>query len=117
MLHVGPRAGKGILVGAVGGAAIFSMVGVVLVVIGWPVALFAGLALAGAAIGGTVGAFIGVERGVGMSEGWEQTFHEPRTMAVPVEVHPTSAAETATARRFLEDHRSLAVRESSGAGR
>ena len=75
LLHVGGRAGKGILVGAVVGAAIFSMVGVVLMVIGWPVALFVGLALAGAAIGGTVGAFIGVERGVGMSEGWEQTFH------------------------------------------
>ena len=117
LLHVGGRAGKGIVVGAVVGAAIFAVVGVVFVVIGWPVALLAGLALAGAAIGGTAGAFIGLERGVGMSEGWEQTFHEPRTTAVPVEVHATSAAEIDTARRVLEGQGPLELHESSGAGR
>jgi hypothetical protein len=117
LLHVGGRAGKGIGVGAVVGAAIFAVVGVVFLVIGWPVALFAGLALAGAVLGATAGAFIGVERGVGMSEGWEETFHEQRTTAVPVEIHTGSAAEMATARQVLEDHRPLALRERPGAGR
>jgi hypothetical protein len=69
-----------------------------------------------AAIETTAGAFIGVERGVGMSESWEQTF-EPRTHTMPVEVHATSTEEMATARRALEQHRPLALHEASGAGR
>jgi hypothetical protein len=117
LLHVGGRAGKGVAVGAVVGAVIFALVGVVFLVVGWPVAAFAGLVLAGAVIGGTAGAFIGVERGVGMSEGWEETFHEPRTGGVRVEVHTTSSAEMARVRRVFEDRRPLALYESSGAGR
>ena len=117
LLHVGGRAGKGIAAGSVAGAAIFAAAGVVLLLVGLPAAAFAGLVLAGAALGGTAGAFIGVERGVGMSESWEQTFHEPSAHAVPVEVHATSAAELATARRVLEDQRPIELRESAGAGR
>jgi hypothetical protein len=105
LLHVGGRAGKGIAAG------------VVLLLIGLPAAAFVGIVLAGAAIGGTAGAFIGIERGVGMSESWEQTFHEPRAHRVPVEVHTTSAAEAATARRVLEERGPLELREASGAGR
>src|SRR5262245_14854800 len=117
LLHVGGRAGKGIAAGVVVGAAVFAVAGIVLLLTGLPAAAFAGLVLAGAAIGGTAGAFIGVERGVGMSEGWEQTFHEPRAHTVPVEVHTTSAAEMERARRVLEERRPLALRESLGAGR
>jgi hypothetical protein len=117
LLHIGGRAGKGIAAGVVVGAAAFAVAGVVLLLIGLPAAAFAGLVLAGAAIGGTAGAFIGVERGVGMSESWEQTFHEPRAHTVPVEVHTTSASDTATARRVLEERGPLRLSESSGAGR
>jgi hypothetical protein len=114
LLHVGGRAGRGIAAGAVVGAAIFAIVGVVLLVLGLPVAAFAGIALAGVAIGGTAGAFIGVERGVGMSEGWEQTFHEPRASSVPIEVAARSAADVTTARRVIEDHRPVSLREAAG---
>jgi len=117
LLHVGGRAGKGIAAGIVVGAAAFAVAAVVLLLVGLPAAAFVGIVLAGAAISGTAGAFIGVERGVGMSESWEQTFHEPRAHAVPVEVHTTSAAEAATARRVLEERRPLELRESAGAGR
>jgi hypothetical protein len=117
LLHVGGRAGKGIAAGVVVGAATFAVAGVVLLLIGLPPAALVGIVLAGAAIGGTAGAFIGIERGVGMSESWEQTFHEPRAHRVPVEVHTTSAAEAATARRVLEERGPLELREASGAGR
>ena len=117
MVRVGGQAGKGIAAGAVVGAAILAVVGVVFLLLGWPAGAFVGIVLAGAAIGGTAGAFIGVERGVATSESWEQTFHEPRANPVPVEVHTTSAAETATARRVLEQRRPLALHESSGAGK
>jgi hypothetical protein len=116
LLHVGGRAGKGIVVGAVAGAAVFAVVGVVFLVIGWPAAAFFALVLAGAAIGGAAGAFIGVERGVGMSEGWERTFHEPGAHTVPVEVHATSTEEMATARRLLEERRPVSVREVESPG-
>jgi hypothetical protein len=115
--HVSARAEKGIMAGAVVGAIIFAVVGVVLLVSGVPIAALVGLVLAGAAIGGTAGVFIGVERGVGMSESWEQTFHEPRTGGVSVEVQTASSGETATARQVLEDRQPLALHESSGADR
>jgi hypothetical protein len=114
LMHVSGRAGRGIAAGAVVGAAIFAIVGVVFLVIGWPVGAAVALALAGAAIGATAGAFIGVERGVGMSEGWEQTFHEPQASSVPVEVAARSAADVTTARRVLEDHRPMSLREAAG---
>jgi hypothetical protein len=117
LLHVGGRAGKGIAAGIVVGAGSFAAAGVVLLVIGLPAGAFVGMVLAGAAIGGTAGAFIGVERGVGMSESWEHTFHEPRGHTVPVEVHTTSASETSTARQVFEEHRPVALYESSGVGR
>ena len=82
-----------------------------------PVGALVGLVLAGIAIGGAAGAFIGVEQGVGMSESWDETFHEPGARTVPVEVHTTSAAEQARARRVLEDQRPRALHESSGADR
>jgi hypothetical protein len=113
LVHVSGRVGKGILVGALIGAAILAVVGVVLLVVGLPVAAIAALALTGAAIGGTAGAFIGVERGVGMSEAWEETFHEPRASAVTIEVFAGSAAEGTTARRVLEDHRPVSLRETA----
>jgi hypothetical protein len=111
LLHVGGRAAKGIVVGAVVGAGVFAVVGLVFLLLGWPAAAFAGLVLAGAAIGGTAGAFIGVERGVGMSEGWERTFHESRAHPIPVEIHATSTEEMATARRVLEERRPISVRD------
>ena len=117
LLHAGGRVGTGIGVGTVVGAALFAVVGAVFLVIGWPIGAAVALVLAGAAIGGTAGAFIGVERGVGMSESWEQTFHEPRAHRLRVEVRPTSGAEVTTARRVLEEQRPLVLRESSGAGR
>ncbi|HEY4397544.1 MAG TPA: hypothetical protein VGO28_07700 [Acidimicrobiia bacterium] len=117
LLHISGRFGRGIAVGAVVGAVIFALIGVVFLVVGWPVAAFAGLVLAGAAIGGTTGAFIGVERGVAMSEGWEETFHEPPTGDVRLEVQTTSSAEMAKARRVLEERQPLTVYESSGADR
>lgn len=116
LLYVGDRAGKGIVVGALVGAAIFAIVGVVFLVIGWPLAVYGGLVLAGAAIGGTAGAFIGVERGVGMSEGWERTFHEPAAHKVPVEVHASSAGEAATARRVLEERHPVSIRDAGTSG-
>ena len=111
LLHVGGRVGKGIVVGAVVGAAAFAVVGLVFLIAGWPAATFVALALAGAVIGGSAGAFIGVERGVGMSEGWERTFHEPSAHTVPVEIHAASTDEMATARRILQERHPVAVHE------
>jgi hypothetical protein len=110
LLYVSGRAGKGIVAGAVIGAAVFAVVGAVFLVVGWPIGVAAAFVLAGAAIGGTMGAFIGVERGVGMSEGWEETFHEPRASAVTIEVHTSSVDEAAQARRVLEEHRPISLR-------
>jgi hypothetical protein len=111
LLHIGGRAGKGVLIGAVMGAAVFALVAVVFLLIGWPIGAAVALVLAGAAIGATAGAFIGVERGVGMSEEWEQTFHQSQTSTVPIEVHTRSAGETVRARQVLEDHQPVSLRD------
>lgn len=55
--------------------------------------------------------------GVGTSDEWEQTFHEPRTIVVPAEIYTDSAEEAARARHVLEEHRPLTLREQSGAAR
>jgi hypothetical protein len=116
LVHVSGRAGKGIVMGALFGAALFALVGVVFLVVGWPLGAAAALVLAGTAIGGTAGAFIGVERGVGMSEDWEKTFEEPADATKPMRigVYTSGDAETMRARHVLEHHRPLDIRDLTG---
>src|ERR671911_600109 len=97
LVHVSGRVAKGAVLGALVGAAVPRRVGVIV----------------------AVGAFWSVERGVSMSEDWEKTFQEPAAAAKPtrIGVYTRGDADTMLARRVLEDHRPLEIREeSAGSG-
>jgi len=68
---------------------------------------------------GVAGAFLGVERGVGMSEDWEKTFEEPAAATKPMRigVYTNGNAETMRARHVLEHHRPLDIQDqTTGSG-
>jgi len=113
LVHVSGRVAKGIALGALAGAAVLGIVGVIVAVAGAPAAVIVALMLLGAGLGAAVGAFWSVERGVGMSEDWEKTFQEPAAATKPMQigVYTNAGADTARARRVLEDHRPLDVHD------
>ena len=113
LVHVGGRVAKGIALGAVAGAAVLGVVGVIVAIAGAPTAVIVAFVLLGAGLGAAVGAFWSVERGVGMSEDWEKTFQEPAAAAKPMRigVYTRGEADTMRARHVLENHRPLAVRD------
>ncbi len=115
LVNLSGRVAKGIGAGAFVGAALFCVAGVAFVAAGWPLGAGAALVLAGAAIGATAGAFIGVERGVAASEGWERTFHEPKATPVSIGVHTADAADFVRAQEVLEDNHPLALRDLTAA--
>jgi hypothetical protein len=113
--HVGGRVAKGIVIGALIGAAVVGLVGLVVVAAaGWPAAAVLALMLAGIGFGAVVGAFWSVERGVGLSEDWEKTFQRPADVATftRIAVYTKAESDTTRAREVLEDHRPLAVQSS-----
>jgi hypothetical protein len=119
LVHVSGRVAKGAVLGALVGAAVLGVVGVIVAVAGAPAAVTLALALLGAGLGAAVGAFWSVERGVSMSEDWEKTFQEPAGAAQPMRigVYTRGDADTMLARRVLEDHRPLEIREeTAGSG-
>jgi hypothetical protein len=118
LTHVGGRVAKGAALGALIGAVVLGVVGVVVAAAGGPIASIAVLPIIGAGLGAAVGAFWSVERGVGMSEDWEKTFQEPAAApeATRVGVHTNGDDETARARQVLEDHRPLGIQNAT-AGR
>jgi hypothetical protein len=113
--HVGGRVVKGVVIGALIGAAVFALVGAVLIAIaGWPVVVIPAVMVAGVGFGAAVGAFWSVERGVGLSEDWEKTFQEPADAASTTRlgVHTKGAPATERARQVLEDLRPVAIRNA-----
>jgi hypothetical protein len=117
--HIGGRVAKGIVIGALIGAAILGLVGLVVVAAaGWPAAAVLALIVAGIGFGAAVGAFWSVERGVGLSEDWEKTFQRPDDAATftRVAVYTKAEDDTRRAREVLEDHRPLAVQSSVETG-
>jgi len=115
LVHLTGRVAKGIGAGALVGAVLFCVAGVAFVAAGWPLGAAVALVLAGATIGATAGAFIGVERGVAASEGWERTFHEPKATPVSIGVHTADASDVVRAREVLEGHHPLALRDLAAA--
>lgn len=115
LAHIARRLAKGAGAGALIGAVLFGVIGVSFATAGWPVGVIAALLLVGATLGATVGALVSFERGVGMSEDWERTFHEPSAAARPmwIGVYARALADMVRARLVLEDHRPLEVREPS----
>jgi hypothetical protein len=116
MTHVGGRVVKGIVMGALIGAAVLGLVGLVVVAAaGLPAAGIAALAIVGIGLGAAVGAFWSVERGVGLSEDWEKTFQRPTDAATltKIGVYTRSDSDTRHVREVLEDHRPLAVELST----
>jgi hypothetical protein len=112
LTHVGGRVVKGIVIGALIGAAALGLVGLVVAAIaGWPAAAVGALIVAGIGFGAAVGAFWSIERGVGLSEDWEKTFQEPTDAATSMRigVYTRSDSDTRHVREVLEDHRPLAV--------
>ncbi len=93
------------------GAAVLGVVGVIAAIAGAPAVLIAAFVVLGAGLGAAVGAFWGVERGVGMSEDWEKTFEEPASATKPMRigVYTNGDAETMRARHVLERHRPLDI--------
>ena len=95
----------------VGGAAVLGIVGVIAAIAGAPTVLIVAFVVLGAGLGAAVGAFWGVERGVGLSEDWEKTFEEPANATKPMRigVYTNGDAETMRARHVLERHRPLDI--------
>jgi len=119
LVQVSGRVAKGAALGALAGAAVLGVVGVIAAIAGAPVAVIAAFVLFGAGLGAAVGAFWGVERGVGMSEDWEKTFEEPAAATKPMRigVYTSGDAATMSARRVLEHHRPLDLRDqTTGSG-
>jgi O-antigen ligase len=115
LVHVSGRVAKGAVLGALAGAAVLGVVGVIAAIAGAPAAVIVAFVLLGAGLGAAVGAFWGVERGVGMSEDWEKTFQEPASATKPMRigVYTNDDAATARARRVLEGHRPLDIRDQT----
>jgi hypothetical protein len=115
LTHVGGRLAKGAAIGALVGAVLLGVVGLVAAAAGAPIAAMVALLIIGAGLGAAVGAFWSVERGVGMSEDWEKTFQEPATApeSTRVGVYTRADDDTARARRVLEDHQPLDLRDLS----
>jgi hypothetical protein len=111
LTHVGGRVAKGAAFGALVGAVLLGIVGLVVAAAGGPIAAMVALLIIGAGLGAAVGAFWSVERGVGMSEDWEKTFQEPAAApeVTRIGVFTSAADETARARQVLEEHRPLDV--------
>jgi hypothetical protein len=119
LVFISGRVGKGIAFGAVIGAAVLGIVGVIAAIAGAPAVLIVAFVVLGAGLGAAVGAFWGVERGVGMSEDWEKTFEEPAAATKPMRigVYTNGDAETMRARHVLERHRPLDIQEqTTGSG-
>ena len=110
------RVGKGAALGAVGGAVVLGVVGVIAAIAGAEAVLIVAFVLLGAGLGAAVGAFWGVERGVGMSEDWEKTFEEPADTTKPMRigVYTSGDTETRRAHHVLEDHRPLDIQDVTG---
>jgi hypothetical protein len=119
VVHVSGRVAKGVAIGALIGAAILGVVGIVFVAAaGWPAVAVPAVMVAGIGFGAAVGAFWSVERGVGLSEDWEKTFQEPAdaTVSMRIAVYTNAPDDTATARDVLRDHRPIAVRGGQESG-
>jgi hypothetical protein len=113
LVYVSGRVGKGIALGAVVGAAVLGIIGVIAAIAGAPALVIVAFVILGAGLGAAVGAFWGVERGVGMSEDWEKTFEEPAAATKPMRigVHTNGDAETTRARHVLEHHRPVELQD------
>jgi hypothetical protein len=112
-VYVSGRVGKGIALGAVVGAAVLGIIGVIAAIAGAPAVVIVAFVILGAGLGAAVGAFWGVERGVGMSEDWEKTFEEPAAATKPMRigVYTNGDAETTRARHVLEQHRPVELQD------
>jgi hypothetical protein len=119
LVFISGRVGKGAALGAVVGAVVLGVVGVIAVLAGAAPVLIVAFVILGAGLGAAVGAFWGVERGVGMSEDWEKTFEEPAGASKPMRigVYTSGQAETMRARHVLEHHRPVDIRDqTTGSG-
>ena len=114
LTHLTGRLAKGLVLGALIGALLFTVVGVAFWAAGSPPGVIAALVLVGVALGAIVGALVSLERGVGMSEDWERTFHEPAAARrrMRIGVHTRSDPDTIRAREVLVDHRPIDIRAS-----
>ena len=108
--YVGRRVVTGVALGAVIGASVFGVAAVVFAALGWPLGAVVATVLAGIALGAILGAFFSFERGVGMSDSWEDTFLDALPKPIRVGVHTVTDQDTMRARAALERHRPLAIR-------
>jgi hypothetical protein len=114
--YLGGRVVTGVALGAVIGAAVFGVAAIVFALLGWPAGAIVATVLAGVALGAILGAFFSVERGVGMSDSWEDTFMDALPKPIRVGVHTVTDSDTARAREALDHHRPLAIRAPEGSG-
>jgi hypothetical protein len=105
--HVGSR----VVAGAAIGAAVGAVLGV-LVTVASSVdsSVVFGSVLAGLLIGGIAGTFVSFERGVGHSESWELTFHDPASGAVWVTIATDEPETIGTATEVLHSLHPMEVR-------
>jgi hypothetical protein len=116
LTHISGRVAKGAVLGALVGAALLGLVGLIFVAAaGWPAVAVLAVMIVGVSLGAVVGAFWGVERGVGLSEDWEKTFQEPTHAAHPmwIAVYTQADPDITRARDVLQHHQPLDVRTPS----
>jgi hypothetical protein len=114
--YLGGRVVTGVALGAVIGATVFGVAAVVFGALGWPLGAVVATVLTGIALGAILGAFFSFERGVGLSDSWENTFLDELPKPIRVGVHAVTDSDTARAREALEHHRPLAIRTPQGSG-
>src|SRR5258708_19624237 len=77
LVFISGRVGKGIALGAVVGAAVLGIVGVIAAIAGAPAVLIVAFVVLGAGLGAAVGAFWRVQRVLGISKDLQTPFEGP----------------------------------------
>jgi hypothetical protein len=104
----------GALVGAAGGALVGLIAGAILVAVTRPAEALGevvALVAVGIVLGIHVGAYVGFERAGTLSDAWNTTFDELETGATWIGVRTTHPADRERARRALERHQPITIRE------
>jgi hypothetical protein len=109
--HVGSRVITGAVIGGSIGAAVGAALGLLVTVVSSvDASVIFGSVLAGLLIGAIAGTFVSFERGVGHSESWELTFHDPASGAVWVTIATDEPEMIGTATEVLHSLHPMEVR-------
>jgi hypothetical protein len=106
-----PRVFRGAATGALIGAAIGTLIGsVVLTITGSATALLIACVLGGVFLGSTLGAFVFLERSIGLADDWSLTFQDAPEGPIWVGVYTQDPMVRTHAAHTLEHHRPLELR-------